>query len=177
MGLDTDSLDHSGACAAEPAAPVVLQIVPTLDTGGAERTTVDIARALKQAGWTALVATRGGRMAHELAEAGGELIRMRAASKSPQVIWANVGELVRLIRERNISLVHARSRAPAWSALLATRRCGIPFVTTYHGIYQAKNPLKRWYNSVMARGDVVIANSQWTAEHVKRTQDREGIEL
>jgi len=169
LGLDTDTLDHSGASAAEPAAPVILQIVPTLDTGGAERTTIDIARALKEAGWTALVATRGGRMAHELAEAGGELIRMRAASKSPQVIWANVGELVRLIRERNIALVHARSRAPAWSALLATRRCGIPFVTTYHGIYQAKNPLKRWYNSVMARGDVVIANSQWTAEHVTRT--------
>src|SRR5688572_27234040 len=169
LGLDTDTLDHSGACAAEPAAPVILQIVPTLDTGGAERTTIDIARALKQAGWTALVATRGGRMAHELAEAGGELIRMRAASKSPQVIWANAGELVRLIRERNIALIHARSRAPAWSALLATRRCGIPFVTTYHGIYQAKGPLKRWYNSVMARGDVVIANSQWTAEHVRRT--------
>jgi len=149
--------------------PVILQIVPSLDTGGAERTTIDIARALTQAGWSALVATRGGRLAPELADAGGELIRMRAESKSPRLIWENAGVLARLIRKRNISLIHARSRAPAWSALLAARRCDIPFVTTYHGIYQAKGPFKRWYNSVMAKGDVVIANSEWTAEHVRRT--------
>jgi glycosyltransferase involved in cell wall biosynthesis len=167
LGLATRTLDHSGACAAEPVAPAILQIVPALDTGGAERTTIDIARALKAAGWTALVATRGGRLALELAEAGGELIRMKADSKNPRTIWANAAELVRLIRERNISLIHARSRAPAWSAYLAARRCGIPFVTTYHGIYNARGPFKRWYNSVMAKGDVVIANSQWTAEHVR----------
>jgi glycosyltransferase involved in cell wall biosynthesis len=167
LGLATDTLDHSGAFAAEPAVPTILQIVPALDTGGAERTTIDIARALKAAGWTALVATRGGRLAPELQEAGGELIRMKADSKNPRTIWANAAELVRLIRERNISLLHARSRAPAWSAYLAARRSGIPFVTTYHGIYNARGPFKRWYNSVMARGDVVIANSQWTAEHVR----------
>jgi glycosyltransferase involved in cell wall biosynthesis len=147
---------------------VILQIVPELDTGGAERTTIDIARAVKEAGWTALVATRGGRLAPELADAGGELVRMRVDSKNPRTIWRNAGALVRLIRERNISLVHARSRAPAWSALLAARRCRIPFVTTYHGIYKARGPFKRWYNSVMAKGDVVIANSQWTAEHVRK---------
>lgn len=168
LGLDTDTLDHSGACAAEPAAPLILQVVPSLDTGGAERTTIDIARALKEAGWGALVASRGGRLAPELRDAGGELIRMRAESKSPRAIWGNAGVLAQLIRERNISLIHARSRAPAWSALIAARRCGIPFVTTYHGIYQAKGPFKRWYNSVMAKGDVVIANSEWTAEHVRR---------
>jgi len=149
--------------------PVILQIVPSLDTGGAERTTIDIARALTQAGWGALVATRGGRLAPELAETGGELISMQADSKNPRTIWANAGALAKLIRERNISLIHARSRAPAWSALMAARRCGIPFVTTYHGIYQARGPFKRWYNSVMAKGDVVIANSEWTAEHVRAT--------
>jgi glycosyltransferase involved in cell wall biosynthesis len=169
LGLETNILDHSGACAAEPAVPAILQIVPALDTGGAERTTIDIARALKETGWTALVATRGGRLAAELNEAGGELIRMRVDSKNPRAIWANAAELARLIRERNISLIHARSRAPAWSALFAARRCHIPFVTTYHGIYRAKGPLKRWYNSVMAKGDVVIANSQWTANHVRAT--------
>src|SRR5262245_31479698 len=99
-----------------------------LDTGGAERTTIDIGRAVKEAGWTALVATRGGRLAQELADAGGELVRMRVHSKSPATIWRNAGALVQLIRERNISLVHARSRAPAWSALLAARRCRVPFV-------------------------------------------------
>ena len=106
-------------------------------------------------------------MAHELKDAGGELIRMRVDSKNPRTIWTNAAELVRLIRERDVSLVHARSRAPAWSALLAARRCGVAFVTTYHGIYEARTPWKRWYNSVMAKGDVVIANSEWTAEHVR----------
>jgi glycosyltransferase involved in cell wall biosynthesis len=113
------------------------------------------------------VATRGGRLAPELKDAGGELIRMRVDSKNPRTIWTNAAELVRVIRERGVALVHARSRAPAWSALLASRRCGVPFVTTYHGIYEAKTPWKRWYNSVMAKGDVVIANSEWTAEHVR----------
>jgi glycosyltransferase involved in cell wall biosynthesis len=94
---------------------------------------------------------------------------MRVDSKSPRAIWRNAAALTQLIRERSISIVHARSRAPAWSALLAARRCRIPFVTTYHGIYQARGPFKRWYNSVMAKGDVVIANSQWTAEHVRKT--------
>lgn len=148
---------------------MILQIVPALDTGGAERTTIDIARALTDARWTALVATRGGRLVPELNDVGGELIRMRVDSKSPRTIWRNAAALTRLIRERNISLIHARSRAPGWSGLLAARRCRIPFVTTYHGIYRARGPLKRWYNSVMAKGDVVIANSQWTAEHVRRT--------
>jgi glycosyltransferase involved in cell wall biosynthesis len=114
------------------------------------------------------VATSGGRLERALTEAGGELVPMPVESKNPLVMWANAGRLARLIRERRIALVHARSRAPAWSALLATRRCHIPFVTTYHGIYQANGPLKRWYNSVMAKGDTVIANSQWTADHVRR---------
>ena len=82
--------------------PAILQIVPSLDTGGAERTTLDIARAVTEAGWSALVATRGGRLASELKAAGGELIRMRAESKSPLVIWNNAGALERLIRERSI---------------------------------------------------------------------------
>src|SRR6185295_9350287 len=161
--------DHSRAGQKGPDAHrTVLQIVPSLDAGGAERTTVDIANALIKDRWTALVASRGGRLAHELRDNGGELIRLDAASKNVRTILANVGRFAQLIRERNISLVHARSRAPAWSALMAARRMRIPFVTTYHGMYQAKNPLKRWYNSVMARGDVVIANSQWTAEHIRR---------
>jgi len=165
--------DHNSTAATEPEArPVVLQIVPTLDTGGAERTTIDIAKALKAQGWSALVASRGGRLAYELKENGGELIRMDAASKDLRTIFANVARFAQLIRERNIALIHARSRAPAWSALFAARRMRIPFVTTYHGIYQAKNPFKRWYNSVMARGDAVIANSQWTADHIRSSYPR-----
>jgi glycosyltransferase involved in cell wall biosynthesis len=73
---------------------------------------------------------------------------------------------MRLVRQRNVSIIHARSRAPAWSAWSAARLTGTPFVTTFHGIYNARNPLKRFYNSVMARGDNVIANSEYTREHI-----------
>ncbi len=85
------------------------------------------------------------------------------ASKNPVTILANAWRLVKLIDKRDIDLVHARSRAPAWSALLATRRTLRPFVTTYHGAYGQVGPFKAAYNSVMAKGDRVIANSRFTA--------------
>jgi glycosyltransferase involved in cell wall biosynthesis len=146
----------------------VLQIIPSLHSGGAERTTVDIARALVRAGHTALVASEGGRMAREVTAAGGELIEMPAASKNPFVIMDNAGQIAGIIRERNVGLLHARSRAPAWSALIAAKRTGIPLIATYHGIYGAWGPLKRFYNSVMVKGDATIANSEWTAEHIRK---------
>lgn len=146
--------------------PAVLQIVPSLDTGGAERGTVDMAEAMAADGFAALVASAGGRMEAELAAVGGELVRLPAASKSPATILANAMRLKHIIAARNVRLVHARSRAPAWSGLIAARLAGVPFIATYHGIYAAKNGLKRWYNSVMVRGAAVIANSQWTADHI-----------
>jgi glycosyltransferase involved in cell wall biosynthesis len=145
----------------------ILQVVPRLDTGGAERTTVDVAAALAEAGFAPYVASEGGRMAEELTRKGGLLLKLPLDSKAPHALIANVFRLRHIIRKRNIALVHARSRAPAWSAFYAARLSGVPFVTTYHGIYNAKNPLKRYYNSVMAKGDTVIANSQWTAAHIE----------
>lgn len=147
----------------------VLQVVPRLDAGGAERTTIDIARALTAADFRALVASEGGRLEDELGRAGGELRRMALDAKQPLKLLANARALAKLISSENIAIVHARSRAPAWSALFAAHRAKVPFVTTYHGIYNAQNPLKRWYNSVMLRGDAVIANSQWTAQHILST--------
>lgn len=149
------------------AAPAILQVVPALDAGGVERTTIDIAAALARAGFTALVASEGGRLEPELRAAGGELISLQAASKSPLTIAGNIARLTAVVRGRGVKLVHARSRAPAWSASMAARRAHVPFVTTYHGIYNAGNPVKRLYNSVMARADAVIANSEWTARHVR----------
>jgi glycosyltransferase involved in cell wall biosynthesis len=150
----------------------ILQIVPSLEVGGAERTTIDITRALTKAGCQALIASEGGRMEEQLAEAGGELIMLPVAAKNLFTIYANASKLAAIIRERKVSLVHARSRAPAWSALKATKQTGVPFVTTYHGFYEAKGPLKRFkrlYNSVMVRSDATIANSQWTADHIRKT--------
>jgi glycosyltransferase involved in cell wall biosynthesis len=145
-------------------AEAILQVVPRLDAGGGEQAALEIAEALTRAGASALVATEGGRMANALAEAGGEIVPLPMSSKNPFTILANARALARLIEERDIDLVHARSRAPGWSAFLAARRTGRPFVTTYHGAYGDFGPLKSAYNSVMGRGDRVIANSRYTAD-------------
>lgn len=149
-----------------PSDFTLLQVVPELETGGAEQTTLDIARAVVGAGGRALVASRGGRMVERLTADGGQLIAMPAASKNPLTIVANAVRLASLIRRERVSLVHARSRAPAFSALWAARATGTPFVATYHGVYKARSALKRWYNAVMTRGDLVIANSDYTRDHV-----------
>ncbi len=143
-----------------------MQVTPQLDTGGVERTTLEMAEAISRAGGLALVASAGGRLEPDLKAAGGELLRLPVHSKNPIVALANAFRLARAIRQRGIVLVHARSRAPAWSALLAARLTGAAFVTTYHGIYNARGALKRFYNSVMARGDLVIANSNYTRAHI-----------
>ncbi|MBN8552141.1 MAG: glycosyltransferase family 4 protein [Caulobacterales bacterium] len=148
---------------------VLLQVVPELEAGGVERTAVDISRAVVEAGATSLIASAGGRMEMELTAHGGELIRMPVQSKNPVTIAANLGRLYRLIRARKVGLVHVRSRAPALSALPAARLAGVPALTTYHGVYNAKSALKRAYNGVMTKGRHVIANSDFTRRHVLET--------
>lgn len=144
----------------------ILQVAPELSAGGVERTVLEVTEAIVEAGGRALVASRGGRLEPELARLGGQLIRIDAKSRNPVTIWLNTGRLRSLIREENVDLVHARSRAPAWSAHAAAKAEGAAFVTTYHGAYSGTSGLKRVYNSVMARGDLVIANSAWIAAHV-----------
>ena len=152
--------------AAKPRPPVVLQLLPSLETGGVERGTVEIAEALASAGWVPLVASSGGRMVREVERAGATHLTFPADSKNPAVMWRNIGRLERLIARHGIDLLHVRSRAPAWSALAAARRAGIPLVTTFHGNYAAGSPFKRLYNSVMTRGDRVIAISNFIAEQI-----------
>jgi len=147
-------------------AATVLQIIPRLDTGGAELATVEIAEAVVRAGGRAFVFSEGGRMAGDIERAGAQLIQFPAATKNPVRIIANAFRIARFIRECGVDVVHARSRAPAWSALLAARATGTTFVTTYHGAYGNRGPLKPLYNSVMARGDLVIANSAYTGKLV-----------
>ena len=144
----------------------LLQVVPELETGGAEQTTLDVARAVIAAGGHALVATRGGRMTARLVADGGRLAEMPVQSKNPLTMLGNAARLADLIRKEHVSLVHARSRAPAFSALWAAQATKTPFVATYHGVYKAKSGLKRWYHAVMTRGDLVIANSDYTRDHV-----------
>lgn len=142
--------------------PTILQIIPELDTGGAELSAIEIADAIVRAGGRALVLSEGGRLAPRIAASGGEFVPFAAATKNPVRLLWNAHAIRRMIESEGVDLVHARSRAPAWSALIAARRAGVPFVTTYHGAYNEKTRLKRAYNAVMAKGDIVIANSLYT---------------
>jgi glycosyltransferase involved in cell wall biosynthesis len=146
-------------------APVVLQVLPSLVSGGAERGTVELAGALVAAGWTSYVASGGGPLEREIARAGAMHLTLPLASKNPLVMRRNTVELIRLIRRFGVDIVHARSRAPAWSACAAARATGRHFVTTFHNAYGARTALKRRYNSVMAQGDRVIAISDFVADH------------
>lgn len=148
----------------DDARPTILQVIPELETGGAELSTLEIADAITMAGGRALVVSEGGRLEDRLKATGAELIYLKASSKNPLMLGYNARRIASLVKSRGVDLVHARSRAPAWSALWAARSTRRPFVTTYHGAYNEKSTLKSFYNSVMARGDVVIANSRYTAD-------------
>lgn len=145
------------------AGRTILQVIPELEAGGAERTAIDVAAGLVAAGARALVASDGGRLVGELQTGGGEWIPFPAATKNPFAMALNVRRLARTAYGEGVALIHARSRAPAWVGLGAARALGLPFVTTYHGSYAGRSAPKRLYNSVMARGDAVIANSAYTA--------------
>ena len=165
--LETSPLDTStGDSSAKAGRPVVLQVLPSLVSGGAERGAVDIASAVVAAGGTGLVASEGGPMEHELNRAGGRHIKLPLASKNPVVMYRNIGRLVEVIRSHGVEIVHARSRAPAWSAAAAARRTGARFVTTFHGAYSFGNGLKRRYNAIMTAGERVIANSYFIERHI-----------
>jgi glycosyltransferase involved in cell wall biosynthesis len=157
--------DNIAPTASTGRPPVVLQILPSLNSGGAERGTVELAGALVEAGWTSYVASEGGPLESEIARAGATHLTLPLASKNPLVMRRNAARLARLIRQLGIDIVHARSRAPAWSACAAAHATGRRFVTTFHNAYGARTALKRRYNSVMARGDRVIAISDFVADH------------
>jgi glycosyltransferase involved in cell wall biosynthesis len=159
--------NNTEAVDGESSAPVVLQVLPMLETGGVERGTVDIAAAIAAAGWTPLVVSGGGVMVREVERAGGEHFTLPVHSKNPLVMRRNIRALEALIRERRVDIVHARSRAPAWCARFASARAGVKFMTTFHGTYGESNYLKHKYNSVMSRGDRVIAISKFIADRIQ----------
>lgn len=148
-------------------SPVILQILPRLETGGVERGTVEIASALKNAGWTPVVVSGGGRMVVDLNRMGVEHITLPVYSKNYFVMRKNADTLAKLIKEKNVDIIHARSRAPAWSAKWAAQKANIPFLTTFHGAYNmGPFKIKRGYNKVMAEGDLVIAVSEFIKRHI-----------
>jgi len=147
---------------------VVLQVLPALVTGGVERGTIDVAGALIEAGWTALVASSGGPMVRELDRLGAKHIQLPLHSKNPLVMRANVARLEAIIRQYGVDVIHARSRAPAWSAHAAAKKTGAHFLTTFHGTYNVGLlGLKNAYNAIMTKGERVIAISHFIADHMQ----------
>ncbi len=153
-------------------APTILQILPELRSGGVERGTIDIARAIAQAGMVPLVASQGGGLVPSLERVGATHITLPVASKNPFIIWRNASRLVEVIRIHAVDIVHARSRAPAWSAWLACKRTKAAFLTTFHGTYglgtgKRGGKWKQRYNAVMVKGERVIAISDFIRRHIR----------
>lgn len=153
----------------EGRPPTVLQILPALGgSGGVERGTVEIAGAINAAGGRAIVASEGGLLVHDLTRVNAEHFTLPVASKNPVVMYRNVERIIDLIRQQRVDIVHVRSRAPAWSAFFACQRTKVPLVTTFHGTYSIGNWLKRKYNSIMTKGERVIAISAFIGGHIRR---------
>lgn len=170
MNEDKDDSIPAAPEATPPRLPAtVLQVLPALGAqGGVERGTVEVAAAIAAAGGRAIVASAGGPMEHELARTGAKHVTLPLASKNPFVMRANIQRLAEVIRAEKVDILHARSRAPAWSAWFAARETGCRFVTTFHGTYGQTNLFKRRYNAVMTYGQRVIAISSFIAGHIRQ---------
>ena len=147
----------------------VLQVVPELNAGGVEATTLEMTQALVKQGHGAHVISAGGRMNEELLALGGVLHKTDIGSKNIFTLPPRVRLLRAIIHKYKIDIVHARSRAPAWPAYYAAKIEKVPFLTTYHGIYNGTSGPKRFYNSIMAKGVHIIANSNYTKAHIIKT--------
>jgi len=145
----------------------VLQVIPKLGYGGAETGCYDLAHYLPENNCSSYIVTSGGDLLKFIDQKKVKLIKLPVHSKNPFLIIFNAIALIFIILFHNISIVHARSRAPAWSCLIATIITRRKFVTTFHGTYNFKNPIKKFYNSVMVRSNLVIAGSNFIFSHIK----------
>ncbi len=150
----------------------VLQVIPKLGYGGAETGCYDIAHYLPENNCKSFIVTSGGELLKFVDKKKVKVFRLPVHSKNPLLILINALILIGIILINNIPIVHARSRAPAWSCLLATKLTGRKFVTTFHGTYNFKNNLKKVYNSVMTRSDLIIAGSNFIFSHIKQNYSK-----
>ena len=145
----------------------VLQVIPKLGYGGAETGCYDLAHYLSENNCSSYIVTSGGELLKFIDKKKVKLIKLPVHSKNPILMLFNSMALIFIILFYNISIVHARSRAPAWSCLIASRITGRKFVTTFHGTYNFKNSIKKFYNSVMVRSNLIIAGSNFIFSHIK----------
>ena len=150
----------------------VLQVIPKLGYGGAETGCFDIAHYLPENNCKSFIVTSGGELLKFVDKKKVKVFKLPVQSKNPLLILINAIILVGIILYNNISIVHARSRAPAWSCLLATKLTGRKFVTTFHGTYNFKSNIKKIYNSVMIRSDLIIAGSNFIFSHIKENYSK-----
>lgn len=144
----------------------ILQVVPALISGGVERGTLEIARKLVASGYNSIVISAGGPMVNSLVANGSIHIQMDVSTKNPLRIWNNAKLIAEEIRKHNVDIIHARSRAPAWSCYMAAKATGIKLITTFHGVYNFSNIIKKFYNSIMTEGEKVIAVSNFVKDHI-----------
>jgi glycosyltransferase involved in cell wall biosynthesis len=157
-----DAIPH--AVTATHTSITVLIVVPTLDGGAADAGAVELVRILSEAGHHAIVVSRAGRLVADVTAAGGEFVPLDVSSNNPVVILRSAFLLTRLARERRCTAIHALGRSAAWSAYIAARICSLPFATSWYKGFREQNIFKRRYNSIMARGDHVIASSEQIAQ-------------
>ena len=145
----------------------VLQVIPRLGYGGAETGCYDLAHYLPENNFSSFIVTSGGELIKFIDKKKVKLIRLPVHSKNPLLMFLNSIILIFIILIYNISIVHARSRAPAWSCLFATKITGRKFVTTFHGTYNFRSSIKKFYNSIMLKSDLIIAGSNFIFSHIK----------
>lgn len=145
----------------------IMQVLPDLNSGGVERGTIDIANYLADKGYTNFICSAGGGLLKEIRNKKIHHITLPMYSKNPFIMLWNILKIRKIIVENNINIVHARSRAPAWSCFFACKLTKAKFVTTFHAAYSIIHPIKRLYNSVMLKGDRVIAISHFIKKHIE----------
>ena len=155
-----------------PTKLKVLQVIPKLGYGGAETGCYDIAHYLNENNCKSYIITSGGELTKFINKKKVKLIRLPVQSKNPIIMLFNAIVISLIILFCNINIVHARSRAPAWSCFLATKITGRKFVTTFHGTYNFNSKIKKFYNSVMVRSDLIIAGSNFIFSHINENYSK-----
>lgn len=155
----------------EKNKPVIAQIIPRLGAGGAEQGCIDVAAGLVKSGATSIIISNGGYRVPEILRGGSIHIDLPVDSKNPFVMWRNIGRIKKIIREHKVDIVHARSRAPAWSAWKACQDSRARFMTTCHAPFNISGEAKRFYNSSIARGEIVIAISNYVKEYLLKNYE------
>ena len=147
--------------------PNILQVIPTLNISGAEQGCFDVANYLTKNGFTSNVITSSGYRIDQLEKNGSIVSKIPVHSKNPVTIIFNIFRILKIVKKNDINIIHARSRAPAWSCYFVAKIARIKFITTFHGTYNFNNKIKKFYNSIMLRSDYVIAISEFIYNEIK----------